>query len=271
MRILTVSYRSGIFSALLFLSFFIIYSCDSQAQASFDLYGMAPISTISQSGGGGIGVMSEPFYIGRKRSRNHMEIRIGGDFYLSGLSGRSFKNVIIDPASYGPGTLKLQNTLLGLDTRMRLSGSYKRALIPYIDLFAGYSHFSSDLSYVSNDNKHSVSQPFYSSSPFSYGAAGGFMVSLGPNVKLDFGFGYTALNRAKIVDIHTAHMEINNMVASRMDLPYGMFTAKAGIDFMFDVDRSDFRNFDWVSLLLGGHSHGCHSRGSGGIIGAILR
>ena len=203
-----------------------------------DIYGVAPRSF---SGGGvGLGGFSSPFtapaFLGSG------ELRIGGDFYFSGIDRRVFRDVPLLEPQTGKAKVKLHESLFGLNLAARLSAPWEYKVTPYADGFAGLRVITTGITITPNDY-----QPGYESSSsdnldaafaFQYGVAAGVLISLNPNLKLNAA---VHLSRSEwpgmLKDIRSASVAETGVMMSVKQLPRDMMMFKLGLTFRIDPDE----------------------------------
>ncbi|MGZ3883897.1 MAG: hypothetical protein ACXVPD_06840, partial [Bacteroidia bacterium] len=200
---------------------------------------------VARRGGGfALDVFSGPLNFSSKKPARSMSIktgsasqfrpqlRLGGNIFYSSLDKCMVQDVPLAAPATGNSRVTVDNSLFGFNSALRLSLPYTCKVIPYVDVFAGVSDFSTTADIMPYSTRHTTSQPMYDFVSMDYGGAAGLMISLGKDWRLDLGVIYTNyMNQGKMVDAQTARLESGAVTTDRMATPLDMFTIKAGFTY----------------------------------------
>lgn len=205
---------------------------------TIDVYAFAPRNL--NGGGFGIGGFSPaipvPVIFGRGAG-----LRFGADFHFTGLDRRTLRDIPLLAPQTGMAKVKLNETLFGLNAVARLSMPWSEKVSPYVDGFAGLRALHTGITVTPNEYQvgfeESTSDNLDAVYTFQYGVAGGFLVSVGRNVKLNAA---VMLSRSefpgRISNIHTASLEGTGIAMDKKALQQQMVFFKLGVTFRVDPE-----------------------------------
>jgi hypothetical protein len=190
----------------------------SERKVSADFYGMVPLKM--GGAGAGFGIMSIPLSLGAA------DLRIGGDFYFTGLAYKHMSNVPLSAPVGSTGKVRLSENLVGLNLVARLSAPWYESMCPYIDGFIGFRQVNTAMTIKVEDNPREVMDRF---NGYQYGLAGGFLIKLSSEAKLNVGVVYTqSRNQGRLYDIQSAAVSGDMLVMDKKTLPNNYFLFKVG-------------------------------------------
>ena len=209
----------------------------SQAQYSFEMYGIVPVSKLNNGALGlGLSFSCKPMPFNPSSKKNSADILFGGNFYGSGLDNRVLKNVPLQSPKEGFGQVTMKNTIYGLNAITQVSIPINDVLRTYIGAQIGWRGISSDMSILPNTaingSRKQSSQNISSSDQLSYGLSAGFLLKFSEAVSLDLGATYDTTNtQNSMINLNTAHVESNSIVVDRMNAPMDLLMVKLGLFF----------------------------------------
>lgn len=226
-----------------------------QAQYSFDIFGVVPISKLNNGALGlGLSLLSNPTLFNPSNKKNSADIVFGGNFYGSGLDKHILKNVPLQAPQEGLGQVTLKNTIYGLNAITRVSFPINDVLKTYIGVQIGWRGISSDLNILPNTAingfRKQSTQNISFTNQLSYGLNAGFLWEFHDGVFLDLGATYNTTNvQGSMINLNTAHIESNSLVVDRMVAPMDLLMVKLGLFFTIKENTREGSN----------HSNGHHS------------
>ncbi len=202
-----------------------------------DIYGIVPRDL--NGGGAGLGIFSQALPLPGILFGGAADLRLGGDIFISSLDRKRLHNVPLQEPQTGEAKVKLRETLFGLNAVARLSMPWDEKFTPYVDGFCGIRGVSTGITVIPENY-----QPGYEKSTsdnldavlmLNYGATAGFLVALGPNVKLNAGVMFSCSHKPGTIDnIHSVTFEGNGLVMQEKILPQNMVLFKLGLTFTID-------------------------------------
>lgn len=217
----------------------------SDRKASADFYGMVPLKI--GGAGAGFGIMSIPLSLGAT------DLRIGGDFYFTGLDHKSMSNVPLSSPAGSTGKVRLSENLIGLNLVARLSMPWYENASPYIDGFIGLRQVNTAMTIKVEDNPREVMDRF---TGYQYGLAGGFLFKLSSDAKLNVGVVYTqSTNQGSLYNIQSAAVSGDALLMDKKNLPTNYFLFKVGFTVLLTESS--------------GSSSNCHCRTRGSRVNRV--
>jgi hypothetical protein len=233
----------------------------------FDFYAVAPRNL--NGFGFGMGGFSPAL---RTSSFGGPEIRFGGDFFFTGLDRKTIKNVPLLSPQTGTAKVKLNESMFALDGVVRISFPWSAVVSPYVDGFAGLRYTGANITVTSDQYQpgyeRSTSDNLDDAIAFHYGVAGGLMVSVTKDIKLNAGVVFSRSNNpGKISNIQTANMQGSGLVMDKKALSSDVMIFKLGLTFRINTSklRNDSHTCECCGQRIGGSTHsGSSSFPSGG-------
>ncbi len=198
--------------------------------AIMDIYMISPRNLNGL--GFGMGVFSPALGIGA--SNKGLNIRLGGDYFFSGLDRKTIHNVPLLAPQTGNAKVRLTQNFLAVNAAARLSLPWNEKVSPYADFFAGFGMHTTGITVTPNEYQlgyeRSTSNNIDAVARFNYGAAAGILISLHQDVKLNAAILYTHTdNPGQITDLRSAGVESGNLLLNKKGLENGSYFFKLGI------------------------------------------
>jgi hypothetical protein len=198
----------------------------------FDIYGVVPFNF--NGGGFGMGGFSRP--LRTNAIAGGAEIRFGGDFYFTTLDRKTINDVPLLAPQTGAGKVRLNENMFGLNGVIRVSLPWNAKVSPYVDGFAGFRFTGADVTVTADQYQpgyeKSTTNNVDQASAFQYGLAGGFLVSLGKNVKLNTAVLFSRSDKpGTISNIRTAGLQGTGLVMDKKALSPDVIIFKVGLTF----------------------------------------
>jgi opacity protein-like surface antigen len=248
-------------------------------RAVFDVYGVIPHAV--KGGGFGLGIFSPA--IGGSIFGSGAEFRLGADFYLTGLGHKTMENVPLLAPQTGNAKARLSETLFGFNAVARISFPWSEKVSPYVDAFAGLRAVSTDISVTAYNYQpgydKTSSDNLDNASSFNYGLAGGLLISINKNIKLNTAVLFSrSQNPGAINNIQTASMEGTSIAMDKKAVSRDIIIYKVGLTFKINPSKksdcchcNDSRNRSVSSGGSSWNSGSWHSSPSRVSIGGVRR
>lgn len=214
---------------------------------SMDAFAVIPIKDCGW--GGGFNLLSKPYNIGQITFNTPLQVRLGGEFFITELTHKNLTGVaLIDPPK-GNAKVRLSDNLFGLNGMARFSLPYSKKVIPYLDVFGGLRAFTSNISITpevySKYNSQSTTDNLATVAQFNYGGTMGVMISLGEWVKFNTGLMYTtSKTTGEVINTKTAYVESGNIITDKILTSRGKWVAKIGFTFLISPSNKKNCNCD---------------------------
>lgn len=208
--------------------------------------------------GGGFGMGGFSPALSLPMLSTNAELRLGGDFYFTGLDRRKFANVPLLAPQSGDAKVKLNETMFGINFVARLTMPWDEKVSPYIDGFAGLRAITTGMDVTPNQPQigyeNTTSNNIDGSYRLHYGVAGGLLIALGKDVKLNMGVVYSHSDHpGSVSNIRTASLENGSVVMDQKLLAQNMILFKLGVTVRIDPSKSR------------GHDCNCNCTYGGGV------
>jgi hypothetical protein len=220
-----------------------------------ELFGVIPKdSPVSRCGwGGGLNMFGRALNLGPRLNPDRLQVRFGGGFYVSSLMSKKINDVPLESPQTGNATVNVHSNIFGINGIARFSKPVTSRFTPYVDAFAGFRSFNTELKIRPNirqaDEESNSAQALPGLWQFNYGASLGFSAALCKTVRFyASGTVSYALKNEKTIAVKSARLESGTITTDEISVAKPFFMANVG--FCFVVDPKS------------GHSGNCTERGT---------
>jgi opacity protein-like surface antigen len=183
--------------------------------------------------GFGFAVLSAPFTLGPGG------LRLGGDFQFTSLDRKRLKNVPLNEAAEN-GRVKLSEYFVALNFVARYAMPWDESVSPYIDGFVGVRQINTGITTRKNEfySKKSDREIFDESNSLHYGLAGGLLITLASEIKLNIGVVYSqSYMPGSILNIRSATVEAGTIMMDKKMLPVNNLLFKVGLTVLLEETK----------------------------------
>lgn len=266
--------RKGIFFILLLNFVF----AKSNAQVIFELNGIGVTSNSNKSsfiagGGGEITIYAPAIHLikpsGKNNSRNSLaplSLHFGASLYVSGMGNKTFVNVPLVAPESGDAKVYFSNTLFGANADVRFTAALLNGKVaPYLDGFAGFRQFNSDMNIMPNDGGKQSAKQLTKTAGLGFGATLGLQFRVYDGIFINTGVNYTySQSTGEFIDIHSLNRVGNSIEYSAAPLSKDFLIYKLGVTCYFGKEPKGSKGSSHSSHHAWWEGWCSHSRSNGG-------